>query len=166
MLIRKLRLQRGWSQEQLAELTGLSVRTIQRVERGYPPSLESRNALAAVFEIDPALFNSDVQTLADQDKSGETILKSEEARALEYVQGLKAFYQHLLFYVFFLILFAGGIFLVHGAVPIYIQFTLVGWAVGLIFHGLNAFEVFSFFGPAWEKKKVEKRLGRKLEQSK
>jgi transcriptional regulator with XRE-family HTH domain len=38
LLIQKLRLQRGWSQEQLAELTGLSVRTIQRIERGQNPS--------------------------------------------------------------------------------------------------------------------------------
>lgn len=162
MLIRKLRLQRGWSQEQLAELTGLSVRTIQRVERGYPPSLETRNALAAVFETDPSLFGADEQTPSEHDESGEAILKSEEARALEYVQGLKAFYQHLLFYLFVLVLFAGGIYLVHGFVPAYIQFTMVGWGLGLIFHGLNAFEVLSFFGPAWEKKKVEKRLGRKL----
>ncbi|MCP3290272.1 helix-turn-helix domain-containing protein, partial [Aeromonas hydrophila] len=28
MIVRKLRLQRGWSQEQLAAFTGLSVRTI------------------------------------------------------------------------------------------------------------------------------------------
>ncbi len=34
MLIQKLRLQRGWSQEDLAALSGLSVRTIQRLERG------------------------------------------------------------------------------------------------------------------------------------
>lgn len=52
MLIQKLRLQRGWSQEQLAEVSGLSVRTVQRLERGQPGSLESLNALAAVFEID------------------------------------------------------------------------------------------------------------------
>ena len=38
MLIQKLRLQRGWSQEQLAELSGLSVRTIQRIERANPPA--------------------------------------------------------------------------------------------------------------------------------
>jgi transcriptional regulator with XRE-family HTH domain len=38
MLIQKLRLQRGWSQEQLAELSGLSVRTIQRLERGQQPA--------------------------------------------------------------------------------------------------------------------------------
>ena len=36
MLIPKLRLQRGWSQEQLAELRGLSVRTIQRTVRVWP----------------------------------------------------------------------------------------------------------------------------------
>ena len=29
MIIRKLRLKRGWSQEQLSELSGLSVRTVQ-----------------------------------------------------------------------------------------------------------------------------------------
>jgi transcriptional regulator with XRE-family HTH domain len=52
MLIQKLRLQRGWSQEQLAEVSGLSVRTIQRLERGQTASLESLKALGAAFEID------------------------------------------------------------------------------------------------------------------
>lgn len=54
MIVRKLRLQRGWSQEQLATLTGLSVRTIQRIEQGQQPGLESLKALAAVFELDVA----------------------------------------------------------------------------------------------------------------
>ncbi|MDO5896711.1 helix-turn-helix domain-containing protein [Agrobacterium sp. Azo12] len=52
MLIQKLRLQRGWSQEQLATISGLSTRTIQRLERGQPASLETMNTLAAVFEVD------------------------------------------------------------------------------------------------------------------
>lgn len=52
MLVHKLRLQRGWSQEQLADLSGLSVRTIQRIERGGGASVESLKALAAVFEVD------------------------------------------------------------------------------------------------------------------
>lgn len=34
MNIQKLRLQRGWSQQQRAELSGLSSRTIQRIENG------------------------------------------------------------------------------------------------------------------------------------
>jgi XRE family transcriptional regulator, regulator of sulfur utilization len=56
MIVRKLRLQRGWTQEHLAELTALSVRSIQRLERGQTGSLESVNALAAVFEVDRSLF--------------------------------------------------------------------------------------------------------------
>ena len=48
---RSLRLSRAWSQEQLAELSGLSVRTVQRIENGDQPSLETLSALAAVFEV-------------------------------------------------------------------------------------------------------------------
>lgn len=52
--IKSLRLERGWSQEHLAELSGLSVRTIQRLERGEPAALETRRALAAAFGIPAA----------------------------------------------------------------------------------------------------------------
>lgn len=48
---RSLRLARAWSQEQLAELSGLSVRTVQRIENGDKPGLETLSALAAVFEV-------------------------------------------------------------------------------------------------------------------
>lgn len=43
---------RGWSQDTLAELTGLTVRTVQRVEAGQPSSPETRRALARVFGAD------------------------------------------------------------------------------------------------------------------
>ena len=56
MIIRKLRLQRGWSQEQLAEMADVSVRTIQRIERGQKPGLETANALASVFGVELSLF--------------------------------------------------------------------------------------------------------------
>ena len=52
MMVRKLRMERGWSQEQLAQLSGLNIRTIQRVESGNKPGLETLKALAAVFDID------------------------------------------------------------------------------------------------------------------
>ena len=48
--IKALRLARGWSQEQLAALSALSVRTIQRIENGEQASIETMSALAAVFE--------------------------------------------------------------------------------------------------------------------
>ncbi len=50
MIIRTLREDRGWSQEQLAETSGVSVRTVQRIESGGRASLESLKCFAAVFE--------------------------------------------------------------------------------------------------------------------
>jgi len=50
-MVKKLRLQHGWSQEQLSQFSGLSVRTIQRIEQGKKPGLESLKSLAAVFDI-------------------------------------------------------------------------------------------------------------------
>jgi transcriptional regulator with XRE-family HTH domain len=46
-----LRNERCWSQDHLAMTTGLSVRTIQRIEKGGSASLESMKALASVFEM-------------------------------------------------------------------------------------------------------------------
>jgi transcriptional regulator with XRE-family HTH domain len=52
MHVRGLRLDRGWSQEDLAERSGLSVRTIQRIENGQQPGLASARALAGAFDVD------------------------------------------------------------------------------------------------------------------
>ena len=49
--LRELRAARHWSQEQLAKLSGLNLRTIQRLESGARISTESLRALAAVFEV-------------------------------------------------------------------------------------------------------------------
>lgn len=58
MRVRELRMARGWSQAQLAELSGLSIRTIQRIENGTHPGLESLSRLAAVFEVSVADLHS------------------------------------------------------------------------------------------------------------
>ena len=49
--IRELRLDRGWTQQQLADSCGLSLRTIQRVEKEGLASLETTASLCAVFEV-------------------------------------------------------------------------------------------------------------------
>ncbi|PKF56434.1 XRE family transcriptional regulator [Alteromonadales bacterium alter-6D02] len=51
--IKKLRVSKCWSQDELASASGLSVRTIQRVEKSGTASLETTKALAAVFMITP-----------------------------------------------------------------------------------------------------------------
>ena len=51
LLIKKLRENRAWSQEHLATIAGVSLRTIQRVEKGESAAAETRMALASVFDI-------------------------------------------------------------------------------------------------------------------
>ncbi|THE44537.1 DNA-binding protein [Raoultella ornithinolytica] len=75
--VKQLRLQRAWSQEQLAELAGLSVRTIQRIENGDRPGLETLSALAAVFEVNVADITGD--SPAGHEESLD--LRIEEAKA-------------------------------------------------------------------------------------
>lgn len=50
--IRQLRQQRGWSQEQLADIAGVNARTIQRLERGTQASVDTLKALAVAFAVD------------------------------------------------------------------------------------------------------------------
>jgi transcriptional regulator with XRE-family HTH domain len=52
VVVRFYRESRQWSQEQLADLSGLSVRTIQRVERGEASGFDTRRAIAGAFEFE------------------------------------------------------------------------------------------------------------------
>ena len=50
--VRNERLQRGWTQQHLADAAGCSLRTVQRIERHGVASNESVSALCAVFELE------------------------------------------------------------------------------------------------------------------
>ena len=156
MLVQKLRLQRGWSQQQLAELSGLNVRTIQRIEKGQEPSVESLKSLAAVFNVDfSTLKEQGMDNVISETQSAEEIL------AFNQVRKLKGFYIHLAQYVLVVALLA-----VINALTTpnrwWVQWVIMGWGVGVFFHWLQISERFGLFGSTWEKEQVEKRLGRKL----
>lgn len=155
MLIRKLRLQRGWSQEHLATLSGLSIRTIQRIERGQKPGLESLKSLAAVFEIN---IN---ELQMEPEMSSEIKMTKDEQSVIEHVRELKGFYSHLTTYVL-VIAFLFGVNILTDPSYIWAWWPAIGWGIGIVNHGVGLFEVFSLFGPKWEKRQIEKRLGRKL----
>lgn len=155
MLIQKLRLQRGWSQEQLAEVSGLSVRTIQRLERGQPGSLESIKALAAVFETDLDRLKEPTMDAPRSD------VRPDEALALAHVRKVKSFYVHLTQYLIVISILA----VVNlTSYPNYLWFVwpALGWGLGLLAHGAAVFNVVPFLDGAWERRQVEKFLGRKL----
>lgn len=159
MIIRKLRLQRSWSQEQLAEFSGLSVRTIQRIERGQKPGLESLKSLAAVFEVQITELQDEAETMNSQ--TSDTTLRQDEQDAIKYVKDIKGFYSHLTTYALIITaLFILNLIVTPGYMWVF--WTAAGWGIGIVAHALSVFEVFNLFGPNWEKSQIEKRLGRKL----
>ncbi|KEP91378.1 2TM domain-containing protein [Aeromonas caviae] len=161
MIVRKLRLQRGWSQEQLATLTGLSVRTIQRIEQGQQPGLESLKALAAVFELDVTQLQESEMKGNEGEDRGRVQVARDEREAMKFVEGLRGFYGHLMSYG------AGDRGAVCHQLPeqpdyIWAWWPMLGWGLGLASHAINLFQPFKLFGPEWERRQVEKRLGRRL----
>ena len=65
-----LRKSRGFSQEKLAAICGISERTIQRIEKNGTCSVESKLALASAFELSP---NELVNRTETPTESGEYI---------------------------------------------------------------------------------------------
>ena len=141
--IKKMRLERHWSQEQLAEMSGLSIRTIQRIENGENAGLESLKSLAAVFDTN----------IADSDKKEEEEqIRKEE----EYVQNVKGFYKLLFFARINLIIFlwiaindsdSEGWFL--------FLYMLIFWG---IFIGVYSLNYFDFFGEKWKRKIIDRKF--------
>ena len=123
--IKKMRLDRHWSQEQLAEMSGLSIRTIQRIENGENAGLESLKSLAAVFETN----------ITDSDKKEEIEqIRKEE----EYVQNLKGFYKLLILAIFSLVVFfVIAIFESDSEGWFLFLYMLIFWAVSLGVYSLN-----------------------------
>ena len=77
-LLKEMRNQKGWTQHQLADITGLSLRTIQRLEKTGSASTESFNALCACFEIEREMLllvpRINPQNLRPVQKRGSPIL--------------------------------------------------------------------------------------------
>ena len=142
--IKKLRLKRHWSQDQLSEMSGLSIRTIQRIENGENAGLESLKSLAAVFEIN----------IADSDKKEEIKqIRKEE----EYVQNLKGFYKLLA--IALLSLLVPFILAVNdSSLWSVFLWILLSWGVLLGIYSLN---IFDFFGEEWKRKMVNKKFKKK-----
>lgn len=157
MLVQKLRLQHGWSQEQLAHLSGLSVRTIQRIENGQSARIETLKSLASVFDMDFNALRDTPMTNIDHAAG----LTQDEELALAQVQEIKQFYLRLIQYaVVVLILAAVNL----TTSPRYYWFLWVAlfWGLALVFQGLRVHDRIPYLNADWERRAVERRLGRQL----
>lgn len=66
--IKLIRESRGWSQETLSEVSKLSLRTIQRVEKGESSNIDTRRSLARAFDVDNIdAFNSPIYTPSEDE---------------------------------------------------------------------------------------------------
>lgn len=128
MIVRKLRNKNDWSQEQLAEYSGLNVRTIQRVESGQKASIETLKCLASVFEVDISRLTEEI-TVIDK--------KTEQWKILPWWFKANMFgvhsRRHVLMIGFALLSFAFGSWLVapnHITTPTaFFAAYLTGWIV-------------------------------------
>jgi transcriptional regulator with XRE-family HTH domain len=163
MLLQKLRLQHGWSQEQLADLSGVSVRTIQRLEQGKPAATETLKNLGAVLNVpfhDLRTSNMDTTETYNDPQRPIQNLDTDELMALRYARKLRGFYVHAIQFCFVILVMA-VINYFTSSYP-WVLWTVFGWGSGLLVHGLLVFDKIPFLGAAWEKRVVEERLGRKL----
>ncbi len=156
MNIKDLRIDRGWSQEQLSQMSGLSVRTIQRIEQGSKPGMESLKSLAAVFEVDIKTLQQGTPMTNAENTVNENV-SSEEREVKKEVKRLKHFYSSLMSYL----VIVGFLFIVNLVIsPDYIWawWVAFGWGISIAFQGIEAFKLFNVFDSNWEKKEIEKRL--------
>lgn len=165
MLIRKLRLQRGWTQDQLAEMADVSVRTVQRLERGDAPSLETAKALASVFEVDLSTFHPERPDMTQNptglkatDHAATAQITPEETASLVYAKNVSEFYQGVIVYLVLAVVF----FAKFGFQEPVLWWVFGGAGAGIALQGLLAFEKIRLPTVNWEKRIAERRLGRKL----
>ena len=118
MPLKNMRLARGWSQEDLAAASGLSARTIQRIETGHRPGLETRKSLAA-FDTDVASLQMDPAMPAPIDPDRET--------------NVKGLWLHLWAFV---VVIAALVGLNYVATPgqLWVHWVALFWSLGVLLH--------------------------------
>lgn len=146
-----LRLARAWSQEQLAELAGLSTRTVQRIENGERPGLETLSALAAVFEVS-------VSDLTDPQNGENPALDQRIVDARSRIAEEARFYRSLITAVVVCAL----LFALNGVTAPgnhWARWVAIIWGALLLIRAMRTF-VFHGLANRWHQKRLQKILRR------
>ena len=123
--IKQLREARAWSQEHLAEVAGLSARTVQRIETEGNASPESRMALATALGVSVADLGYTPPPVAAATAAGPVA----ERPAIRWSGR----------WVVFSIVCLGLLLLdfsTHGTIT-WSKWPCLGWGLGLLLHSLN-----------------------------
>jgi transcriptional regulator with XRE-family HTH domain len=157
MNIQERRREKGWSQEELARHSGLSTRTVQRIEGGQKAGLESLKCLAAVFETSISALMQE-HKMNDTTKPNQSAISEFEREAMEHVQKLKAVRIHLMLFALIMpALYALNLFI--SPDYLWVVFVAIAWGSALIL----LFAIFAFsglFGASWEQRQFKKRMSK------
>ncbi len=121
--IKRWREERHWSQEHLADLAGIGLRTIQRIENGEPASNDSLKALAAAFNVDVSALSIDPEVEAQR------IVREKNAKGRAAVR--LSLMIHLAGYMIGMVVFI-AISMVEGA--FIMKIPMIWWTVGFVAH--------------------------------
>ncbi|MET4559488.1 2TM domain-containing protein [Lysinibacillus parviboronicapiens] len=80
--------------------------------------------------------------------------------SIKRVRALKNFYIHLFVYIIVNI----GLIIINlfsSQDGIWFIYTLLGWGIGIVVHGITVFSRGRIFGDEWEKKQLEKYMNKK-----
>ena len=156
--MKTLRNKHNWSQEQLAHLSGLSIRTIQRIENGENVGLETLKSLAAVFEVNVNELKEDrtmtPEIILSEVKSNSDDSIQQQKTALEKAQSIKNLYLTtfcmIVIYLFFVVPNYNGGENLGPMVVVGISFAAM--------IGFYAYSIFKPFGEEWEQNKAKQLL--------
>ncbi len=150
-MIQKLRLQHGWSQEHLAELTGVSVRTIQRLEQGKHASPETLKSLGAVFGVPFHELKSEDMKM--------TIAAMLARETRHDVRKWRGFYFHLVQYSIVMSCLATlNYYTFTDSRVVWVIWSALGWGLAVLFHYIGISQPFKFFGAAWGRRQLDRLL--------
>lgn len=88
-------------------------------------------------------------------------ISAEERLAMRQVRRLRAFYGHLATYVV-VILMLLAINLLTRPQHLWVVWPALGWGVAVVLQGIKLWGDSRFLGADWERREIEKRLGRPL----
>ncbi|MEE8294607.1 MAG: helix-turn-helix domain-containing protein [Sphingomonadales bacterium] len=143
MSVKNLRQKKGWSQEHLAQASGLSLRTIQRIESGKRAGLETLNGLAAVFDIDLNLIKQEPK-MTTSEKTSQPGSATEKNQAKEYMDNIKSLKIMFWAYLIFMpLLYALNIWTEPEFLWIWI--VAAGWGAGFPLYAIIIKTVFGVF---------------------
>ncbi len=123
--LKKWRVERCWSQEQLAEVAGVSLRTIQRIENGKTASRDSALSLATAFNVDVSTLSLDIDSQVENARAAE--------KTKQYLQFKLSAIIHVASYVFVIAVLV-AIDLSSSPERLWVIWPAIGWGIGVLAH--------------------------------